>query len=104
LTAARFDNRDTRDRVTSLEVQLQGQNEKLDVVMDKVDGLDERLSALILELARKRSDPPPPAPPPEGIFLPKWLLIAALPVLGGCGAGILELAKFFAGILTHVSP
>lgn len=93
MTAERFQAQDTRTRLAVVESHLEEQDDKLSELVGEVRGIRSDFTELRVELAKRRTGPPRA----DGVLLPKWLLVAMLPLLTGLGAGVLELLKLVLG-------
>lgn len=61
--------------------------------LDEVRKLREEFTTMVVELAIKRSGITPLPERPEGLVIPKWLLVSLLGLLPGLGVGLMELIK-----------
>jgi hypothetical protein len=66
--------------------------------LDEVKKLREEFTTMVVELAIKRAGIRPlPPEKPDGLVIPKWLLVSLLGLLPGLGVGLMELIKLIIG-------
>ena len=94
MTAARFTDRPTSERLALVESHLGEQDDRLCELVAEVKGIRSDFTELRIELAQKRSTPPRSD---SELHLPKWLVLALLALLPGLGAGLLKLGLLLAG-------
>lgn len=94
-------DRPVNERLFLVETHLDMQDEKLDKVVAAIDGMrvdfDAHRREVEYGLQRASNAVAASSTPPDGVFIPKWLLLAVGTVLPGLGAGIFEVIKLIAG-------
>lgn len=77
------------ERLAVVSAKLDMVEDRVERVDGKVDALDAKLDQVLIELARKRSE----RRTSDGVHISGRALGLLLPLAGGVGAGLLELAK-----------